>query len=165
VRSHPEWKKKKSKDPKLAKFFVSVDYVFTADETQNMVADKIAGEAYEIMGMEGEKQWYSISDLPCTVTVKDNIVTGNVGRAIRKCIQAEHSRKWARSFWEAEHNWWLETPDMAESNWLMCHDEKLQLDNEAASKVGQVRTMKLSHALLATTRAPTVPLRSARRAA
>ena len=138
VRSHPEWKKKKSKDPKLAKFFVSVDYVFTVDENQNMVADKIAGEAYEIMGMEGEKQWFSIADLPGTVTVKDNIVTGNVGRAIRKDIQAEHSRKWARSFWETEHNWWLETPDKAERNWLMCHDEKLQLDNEAASKVGQV---------------------------
>jgi hypothetical protein len=74
--------------------------------------------------MEGEKQWFSIADLPGTVTVKDNIVTGKVGRAIRKDIQAEHSRKWARSFWETEHNWWLETPDKAERNWLMCHDEK-----------------------------------------
>ena len=150
VRSHPEWKKKKSKDPKLAKFFVSVDYVFTPDENQNMVADKIAGEAYGERGTVGEKQWYSIADLPGTVTVNDNIVTGNAGRTIRKCIQAEHSRKWARSFWETEHNWWLETPEEAESNWLMCHDEKLQLDNESASKVGQVRTMKIAHGLLAT---------------
>ena len=45
VRSHPENKVVKSKDPKLQKFYVGPHYKFSIDEELNMKADRIADSA------------------------------------------------------------------------------------------------------------------------
>ena len=94
VRGHPEHKKKKSKDPKLSKFFVSTDYKYTLDERLNIVVDKIAGEAYQKCNVRSDKviadaQWNAIRDTYGTVTWNHYVISGKTGTTIKRCSQKE----------------------------------------------------------------------------
>ena len=150
---HPEHKKKKSKDPKLSKFFVSTDYKYTLDERLNMVVDKIAGEAYQKCNVRSDEviadaQWNAIRDTYGTVTWNHYVISGKTGTTIKRCLQKEQSRQWKKKCWASE----MALCEQNEHNWLVSHDEKLHKMMEvAAVKAGQkVSSMKMAQGILAT---------------